>query len=96
MDELHVKTITEMKRLNTESGDYWFSEETMRAFGTRIESEPDRNMFVTSEKPPGCRRNYSIRKFNIETCHITTIGTFGGYVNFGTALKAMRELKDVN
>lgn len=44
------KTIAEIKAKNKEAGNYWFSEDTMRFFGTKIETGViyDR-YFITSE-----------------------------------------------
>ena len=86
---------------NMESrGSYWWTPDTMRAFGTRVGSEffgPGGLFFVTSEKHPCGRwpetvRLYSVRKYNVEKNDIETVGTFGEFKTAGPARTLARRL----
>lgn len=73
-------TIDRIKEASLDSGSFWWDKSTMKAFGTRIESEVYQGdggiCFITSEKPLHGRRQFSVRQFNPETCNIATVGGF--------------------
>ena len=67
-------SIDEVKRINAQSGYYFFSPDTMRFFKSRICGELyDNRYFVTSERQHDSMnhtsypRQYSIREFNFDT-----------------------------
>lgn len=56
--------INEMKRRNKAKGDYWFSDETMRVWESKIHGITNElGFFISSEKGPHQDRVYSIRCF---------------------------------
>lgn len=75
-------TITEMKKRHKAIGGHWFDKDTMRFFGTTIESLPNAaNIFITSEwtGPDETKRAYTLRWFNTETDKVETLGEFLHY-----------------
>ena len=84
-------TIAEMKRRDSETGQYWFSKGAMAFFNTKIESEPnEKGYFVTSEymEDPKTKR-YTIRLFNLTTNKVETIGDFRQYETLSEAIGAL-------
>lgn len=87
-----VATVAELKRLNRENGGCWFDQDTMRFFGTRIESETiGGKYFVTSEQPPHGPRGYTVRNFDSQGS-IGTTGDLCGYLSKSAALSAVRAI----
>jgi len=77
----------------------WFSSGTMQFFKSRVGAELyGGRYFVSSERPPGGTRRYSVREVTDTTldptiarsAHIQTIGVFGGYE---TASQAEAKIK---
>jgi len=67
-------TVEEMKRLNNEAGQHFFSPSTMRFWKSIIETELFQNCtFVTSEDPFGVGRMFSVRHFDMETHRVKTL-----------------------
>jgi hypothetical protein len=84
-----IESIAQLKALNAQNGGCWFSADTMRFFGTRIESGIIRGKyFITSEQPPHDVRKFSVRSFNDEG-DIDTIGEFCAYRNKREAIAAI-------
>ena len=66
--------ITDIKRANKKAGKFFFSPDTMKFFGSRIESKVYEGRggiyFVTSEQPPHGKRIFNVRRFQKETADI--------------------------
>jgi hypothetical protein len=77
---------------NDRNGFCWFSQETMKFFGSKIESSLLKGgYFITSEKNfDGTKRLYSIRKVN-EDFSIDTIGSFQQFTTKNLAKKYIKE-----
>jgi len=87
-------TIADVKRINAEKGQYYFTSDTMRFFKSRIESELYNNKyFITSEQSPEMERKYSIRKFDKDTGSISTVGEFQAYNSKQSAKEALKKVK---
>jgi hypothetical protein len=87
-------TIAEMKRRDSETGQYWFSKGAMQFFNTKIESEPtEKGYFVTSEymEDPNQKR-YTIRFFDQQTNTVQTIGDFRQYETLSEAIGDMNHV----
>jgi hypothetical protein len=76
--------------LNEQNGGCWFEPDTMRFFGTRIESGIiNGRYFITSEQQDGdSPRKFSVRSFD-EAGKIDTVGEFHGYDTKAEALGAV-------
>ena len=93
-------TIQEMKRMNKEAGQFWFSPQTLRFFNSRIsslvvqaEQNEDLKLFVTSERMDwNSPRLYSVRVFNYSTCKVDTVGEFQEYATLEDAKAAAKRL----
>ena len=88
-------TITEMRKRNTEAGGNWFSKETMKFFGTKIETRPNKdNVFITSEWADfsETKRAYTLRKFIPEKNNVETIGDFLQYSTLEEAKEVRKHL----
>lgn len=84
-----VRTISDLKDLNARNGGCWFSRDSVRFFGTRIESGIiGGRYFITSEQPPHGDRKFSVRSFD-STGMIDTVGEFCGYATKGAAREAV-------
>lgn len=73
----------DIRKRNAAAGFKWFEPDTMRFFSSRVQSTfygaPDgRAYFVSSERPPGGKRAYSVRVANLDGS-IETVGEFCGY-----------------
>lgn len=89
-------SIAEMKKRNAAVGQHWFSKETMQFFGSIIMCSPDvNNVFITAEWKDVDRRKraFTLRKFNLESNEVETIGDFLAYDTLMAARKARRNLK---
>lgn len=87
-------TINEMKRMNEEVGQHWFSEGAMNIFNTRIEAGPNKeNIFITSDAmDPDAERRYTLRLFGAKTSKVDTIGEFQEFATLEEAKKARKEI----
>ena len=83
--------------LNEKKGKFWFKPKTLKFFnsrfgGTVVEKVgTKRAFFVSSEKGPNEQRRYSVRKVNLKTGDIDTVGDF----NRMTELQAKKKLKTI-
>ncbi|MCX6821614.1 MAG: hypothetical protein NTW30_02425 [Candidatus Aenigmarchaeota archaeon] len=68
----------DVKRINEEKGQYYFTESTMRFFNSKVESELiEDKYFITSEQfDEKAPRLFTVREFNKESGWIRTIGKF--------------------
>lgn len=88
-------TITTMKKRSKHMGRHFFDADSMRFFGSVIESEPtDDGIFITSEKDSmgivwDGKRRYTIRKFDWETGEVDDVSEFGQYTTLNEAKEAM-------
>lgn len=80
---MKTMTMLEVQRAHRNKRDInWFDPEATKFFRTKLESEGfidearNRVWFVTSERPPGGKRMYSIRYMDLETGMIETAGAF--------------------
>lgn len=68
------KTISQIKQANKIAGGHFFDKETMKFFGSKIESKVlQGRFFITSEKYPDGKIFYSARKAN-DDGRIATLG----------------------
>ena len=86
--------MSEVIKANKDAGKHFFDEDSMKFFGSRIESDLFPNdMFITSENNfDGSKRFYTIRKFNRETCGIDDVSAFLAYKTKQSAIKAIEQL----
>lgn len=70
--------LTEAKAIYNSTGKHFFDPETMKFFGSRIESSLYKNRcFITSEKNfDGTKRFYTVRRFSEDYTDIENIGDF--------------------
>ncbi len=87
-------TIGDVKCLNKEHKQFFFSPDTMRFFKSRIASPLIKNKyFVTSEKGPSGVRKYTVRKFNRRTAKLDTVGDFQEHSTRARAISRAKELR---
>lgn len=94
-------TMADVRRLNREKGQYFFSPDTMKFFDSRVESELIGNrFFVTSEQfsgdpalgVPAGERLFSVREFDSKTGRVKTYGDFQKFKTRAEALNKAKEL----
>lgn len=99
-------TINDVRRINRAKGLHFFDADTIRFFGSRVESQLFDNLtFVTSEqndngvwiggveyKAWNGERRYTIRRFNPDDGTIDTVGEFGQYDTAEEAIKAALDI----
>lgn len=86
-------TIKEIIELNKEAGGYFFDEKTMDFWGSKVESEPIRELFVTSEDNfDRTKKLYTVRRFNPDDC---SIDTYSAFQQFETLQDAMNFIHEV-
>lgn len=88
-------TLAEAKYEYSKTGGHFFDRETMRFFGSRIESGLYKNRcFITSEKNfDGTKRFYTVRRFNEDFTSIDTIGEFNKITSKVTAQQIAKEVE---
>lgn len=85
-------SVDHIRAANEEAGQTWFGPAEMRFFGCRLlNGVIDGRFFITSERPPGSARRYSIRMAD-EDGYIRTIGRFMGYATAAQARAAAHRL----
>ena len=89
-------TIADVKQANKDAGYYFFSRDTMRFFGTRIESALYKNnTFITSDYTGFERNNraYSVRVFHPESGIVNTAKFSDGQSTFNkfSTIESARE-----
>lgn len=94
---MNTISIEQIKHLNASKGGFWFSPDTMRFFNSRIARtaivKGDYAYFITSEQREyDTPRKYSIRKANLDTGDISTVGEFHSYVTHSEARKVLRDI----
>lgn len=90
-----VTNIEEVMAANSAAGFHFFDSGTMLFFASRIHGDllPGKR-FITSEKRcwDDDTRRYTVRKFDVYTGHIETVGEFNQYETFEEALEAAKKL----
>ena len=99
-------TIREIEKANEDKGGYFFSQDTMNFFRSRVNYPsycgPGGIYFVTSERyvnrflGTSLPRCYTIRKFNPETGDIDTVSEFQEFKTRGRAHRQAANLADGN
>lgn len=76
-------TVNSIKDSMRSAGSHWFDPDTMRFFGTKVESTVYQGdggvFFVTSEQPPHGQRGWTVRRFDAVLSKISTIGELAGH-----------------
>ena len=87
-------TLAEAKEIYKKTGSHFFDKETMKFFGSRIESGLYKNRcFITSEKNfDGTARFYTVRRFNEDYTNIETIGEFNRIKTIYGAREVVKEI----
>lgn len=103
MTETKVKKISigEVKRLNKEKGLFWFTQDTMKFFDSRIETNivkvvKNKGYFITSEQfhdSGGSEpRKYTIRVVDLDTGRVNTVIDFNTIRAFEVAKDKLDEI----
>jgi len=90
-------SINQIKHLNASKGQFFFSPDTIRFFHSRTDQTAivinGVAYFITSEQREyNTPRKYTIRKANLETGSIDTVGEFHYYDTHAEAKKALKEI----
>lgn len=97
-------TLSEFKQGNRDKGLHYFDRNTMRFFASRIVATSWRNWstdgyFITSEQFRGSQmtapRKWSIRRGNLETFAVDSVGEFQGYPTLRAAQKELTRLRSI-
>ena len=86
-----METMEDVKAANIAAGQYWFSEDTMHFFRSRVESELHHGrFFVTSEQCPwgDYPRLFTIREARADGS-VDTYGEFQGFETLEDALEGI-------
>lgn len=94
-------SINQIKHLNASKGHFYFSPDTMRFFHSRTDQTAvvvdGVAYFITSEQREcDTPRKYTIRKANLETGDIATVGEFHCYATHREAKVALKEILSKN
>lgn len=86
-------SMVEIMNANKEHGHYFFSDDAMEFFNSKVEAQPVQNIFITSEYRKGDSKNkrFSLRRFNPADGSIETVGDFNKITTLHRAKKE-REL----
>lgn len=90
-----MMNLSEMRSLNRQNGGHWFDRGTMRFFASKVETPAnDEGYFVTSEKtgPDSDERRFTVRKIDLETGAVDTVGDFLAYETKQAAKDAIMAL----
>ena len=92
---MEIQTIADLRSANKQAGMHWFSPATMRFFKSKVASrlrsgDGKTGYFVTSERQSETRpRLFTIRKADLVTADIDTVGEFQGYATRRAAMAGM-------
>lgn len=86
-----------IKAKNYESGQHWFSNDTMRFFGSKVPQDAykkgDTAYFISTEDNfDRTEKRYTIRKANLKTGEIDSIGEFGQFKSKSDAQKELNKI----
>lgn len=90
----------EIKRHNRQAGKFYFSEDTMRFFGSRTSEDvfegPGGVFFITSEKNGSEPRRYTVRKYDPKTgdCDTAEPDGFQAYASLNGAKARAKKLAE--
>lgn len=89
-----MMTLAEAKAIYITGSGHFFDRETLKYWGTRVESGLYKNRcFVTSDLDfDGSRRAFTVRRFSPDFLHVETVGEFQEYALKGTAREAAKEV----
>jgi catabolite regulation protein CreA len=85
---MNYLNIDDVKRIAESKGSHFFKPDTMRFFKSRVSDEVYQAAnstllyFVTSERGPDMPRRFSVRRFDIETGSINTVGEHNSYTRY--------------
>ncbi len=86
--------IRDIERLNAEKGQHWFDAGTLRYFRSRYADtatvKDGGAYFTSSERGPGMSRRYSVRRMDMETGAVDSVGNFQDYATLSQAKAALR------
>lgn len=90
-------SINQIKYLNKQKGHFFFSADTMRFFHSRVGQTAYAvngvAFFVTSEQREyDTPRKYTVRKANLESGNVCTVGEFQAYDTNAQAMSALKVL----
>lgn len=93
-------TFAEFIQGNKDTGRHYFDTETMRFFASHLvhDSWNGDGFFITSEQfrgfnSPDGPRKWSIRRGNLETFDVDSVGEFQAYVSLARATTALQKLR---
>jgi len=93
------KGLRALRKANMAAGRFWFSEDTLRYFGTEFHGDtlegPGGVFFVTSSQPPHGPRLFSVHEAREGGVHIDTVGDFCGFKYSTDALIAANEFSQL-
>jgi hypothetical protein len=89
-----MMTLSEAKAIYGTGSGHFFDRDTMKYWGSRIESALYKNRcFVTSELNfDGSRRAYTVRRFSPDFLHVETVGEFQEHATKYGAREAAKEV----
>lgn len=87
--------IRDIERLNAQKGKHWFEADALRFFRSRYADSATIKdggaYFTSSEKGPGMSRRYSVRRMDMETGSVDSVGGFEAYDTLARAKAALKE-----
>lgn len=96
-----VIPIYRVKAANTNAGQHFFDKDTMRFFNSKVAPEAYTKdgktaYFITSEQHGNESRKYTVRKMDMETGSITTVGEFQEHDSLSEAKRTVSKILDAN
>lgn len=94
---MNTITVAQLAKLNAAKGGHWFDPGAMAFFNSiladiaYVDSGRRFAYFVSSEKGPNLKRAWSVRKFDLSTCEVSTVGEFQAYGSAATAEKYAKQ-----
>ncbi len=88
--------IRDIERLNAQKGKHWFEADTLRFFRSRYADtaivKDGGAYFTSSEQGPSMARLYSVRRMDMETGAVESIGGFQAYDTLALAEAALKRV----
>ncbi len=86
-------TIEQIIQENKQAGYHFFDQDTKRFFRSYVYYPVyGDQFFITRETDPTAKTGYTIRKFDNDTCRVSTVGDFMGHATFHEAVATARKL----
>ncbi len=86
--------IGDIERLNAQRGKHWFEADTLRFFRSRHADtatvKDGQAYFTSSERGPGMSRRYSVRRMDMATGSVESVGSFQEYATLSQAKAALK------